>query len=70
MKLFYSPGACSLSPHIVLREAGVNFSLDRVDHATKTTESGAKYLEITAAEGRASRSASRPKLHWCTSAAR
>ena len=31
MKLYYSPGACSLSPHIVLREGGFDFSLERVD---------------------------------------
>ncbi len=31
MKLFYSPGTCSLSPHIVLREAGLPFELERVD---------------------------------------
>jgi len=47
MKLFYSPGACSLSPHIVLREAGLSFTLERVNFATKTTDSGAKYLDIT-----------------------
>ena len=46
MKLFYSPGACSLSPHIVLREAGASFDLERVDLKTKRTQAGADYLAI------------------------
>ena len=46
MKLYYSPGACSLSPHIVLREAGADFSLVRVDLKTKKTENGDDYLAI------------------------
>ncbi|WBF43449.1 glutathione transferase GstA [Serratia rubidaea] len=46
MKLFYKAGACSLSPHIVLREAGLDFSAEKVDLANKTTESGADYLTI------------------------
>ena len=47
MKLYYSPGACSLSPHIVLREAGFKFDLERVDLAAKKLkESGADYLPI------------------------
>ena len=40
MKLFYSPGACSLSPHIALREAGIAFTLSKVDLKTKKVESG------------------------------
>ena len=31
MKLYYSPGACSLSPHIVLREAGFDITLEKVN---------------------------------------
>jgi glutathione S-transferase len=46
MKLYYTPGACSLSPHIVLREAGVDFELERVDLAAKKTETGADYRTI------------------------
>jgi glutathione S-transferase len=48
MKLYYSPGACSLSPHIVLRELGYDFDLERVDMATKKTASGGDYLEVNA----------------------
>lgn len=46
MKLYYKSGACSLSPHIVLREAGLDFTLERVDLASKKTEFGADYLAI------------------------
>ncbi|WON78730.1 glutathione transferase GstA [Serratia sp. UGAL515B_01] len=46
MKLFYKAGACSLSPHIVLREAGLDFTVEKVDLAKKITESGADYLAI------------------------
>ncbi len=46
MKLYYSPGACSLSPHIVLREADFNFEIERVDNATKRTEGGSDFREI------------------------
>lgn len=46
MKLFYTPGACSLSPHIVLRELGLSFALEAVDLKTKKTEAGADYAAI------------------------
>lgn len=46
MKLFYTPGACSLSPHIVLRELGLSFALEAVDLKTKKTESGADFTAI------------------------
>ena len=40
MKLYYSPGGCSLSPHIVLEESGLPFELEKVDLQTKETASG------------------------------
>ena len=40
MKLFYSPGACSLSPHIALLEAGLPFTLQKVDLKDKKIELG------------------------------
>ena len=46
MKLYYSPGACSLACHIVLREAGLDFDMERVDLRGKQTESGADFLTI------------------------
>jgi glutathione S-transferase len=46
MKLYFSPGACSLSPHIALHEAGLEFKLERVDLRGKQTESGADFLAI------------------------
>jgi glutathione S-transferase len=46
MKLFYTPGACSLSPHIVLRELGLPFESERVDLKTKRTETGADYASV------------------------
>jgi glutathione S-transferase len=46
MKLYFSPGACSLSPHIVLRELGYDFELEQVDLAAKKTKSGADYKAI------------------------
>ncbi|PSN06550.1 glutathione transferase GstA [Siccibacter turicensis] len=46
MKLFYKPGACSFSPHIVLREAGVDFTLVKVDLMAKRLENGDDYFAI------------------------
>ncbi len=48
MKLYYSPGACSLSPHIVLRELSFAFELERVDTKAGRTEKGADYREVNA----------------------
>ena len=46
MKLFYSPGACSLAPHIALREADRRFDLERVDLKSHRTSSGQDYMLI------------------------
>jgi len=46
MKLFYVPGTCSVNPHILLREMGADFQLDKVDRATKKTEAGLDYNEL------------------------
>lgn len=46
MKLYFSPGACSLSPHIALQEAGLAFETERVDLKTKKTASGEDFTAI------------------------
>jgi glutathione S-transferase len=46
MKLYYSPGACSLAPHIALRETGQQVTLEKVDLREKKTETGADFRAI------------------------
>ncbi len=46
MKLYYTPSVCSLAPHIVLREAGYEFELEKVNLKTKKTESGEDFSAI------------------------
>ncbi|MEX3942084.1 glutathione S-transferase N-terminal domain-containing protein [Paraburkholderia sp. BR10937] len=46
MKLYYSPGACSLVSHIVAREAGIAIELEKVDMASKRTQGGIDFLTI------------------------
>ena len=46
MKLYFSPGACSLSPHIALLEAGLPYDLVKVDVRAKKLENGDDYLKV------------------------
>ncbi len=46
MKLYYAPGACSLSPHIALLEAGLPYELVKVDLRAKKLENGDDYLQV------------------------
>ncbi len=48
MKLYYSPGACSLSPHIVLLEAGLKATLVKVDTKSHTSADGGDYYAVNA----------------------
>ena len=46
MKLYFNPSVCSLSPHIALREAGLNFELVKVDIRAHTLADGSDYYQI------------------------
>ncbi len=46
MKLYFSPAACSLSPHIVLREAGLDAELVQVDLKAKKTKAGDDFTQV------------------------
>lgn len=46
MKLYYTPGACSLAPHIVIEEAGLKVDMEKVDLTTKRTETGVDYMSV------------------------
>jgi len=46
MKLYYSPGACSLSPHIVSRELGLPVELKKVNNKDKTFDGGGDYRQV------------------------
>ena len=52
MELYYAPGACSLAPHIVSREAGLPVKLNKVDFGTRKTEQGEDFLTVHALANR------------------
>lgn len=47
MRLYYAPGTCSLAPHIIVREAGLDVALERVDLKAKRTADGRDYKAIS-----------------------
>src|SRR5262245_28831444 len=51
MKLYYSPGACSLSPHIVAREAGIPLDMEKVDLRTHKLDNGDDYTTTVNPKG-------------------
>jgi glutathione S-transferase len=48
LKLYYAPAACSLAPHIVLREAGLTFTLEKVDTGRHVTADGGDFYGVNA----------------------
>lgn len=46
MKLYYSPGACSLAPHIVASEAGIPLELEKVDLGSHKLADGSNYYDV------------------------
>jgi len=46
VKLYYSRGACSLTPHILLHETDLPFTLERMDSATHRTEHDVDYYTV------------------------
>ena len=46
MKLYYAPGVCSLSPHIVLRETRTPFELVKTDIRSKKVADGSNFFEV------------------------
>ena len=47
MKLYFAPGACSVSPHIVLRESGLPFDIEQVNLAEKKTKDGGDWFGVS-----------------------
>ena len=46
LTLYYSPGACSQAPHILMHETGIEHDAIRVDLRSKTLEDGSSYLQV------------------------